>query len=99
MRELVEGWRNYRLIHRLPAKRRVSFRLSWHPTERRFAASRDHIYLFKHDPALIDWARMFVLKGPDEFAMHTDMPGRLEACERIADPASRLESGHTSKPL
>lgn len=97
--ELVDGWRNYRLIHRRPAKTRVSFRLAWHPSERRFALGKDHIYLAKHDPVLIEWTAAFALQGPDKLAMHTDMPGRLEARQRVTDAPSGLGAGHAGKPV
>lgn len=74
--ELVEGWRNYRLIHRRPAKTRVSFRIAWHPGERRFSSGRDHIYLACNHVELVYWIKDIASREPDQLALDADVPAR-----------------------
>ena len=72
--ELLDGWRNYRLIHRRPAKTRVSFRLGWSPSLRCFSRGRDHVYLATHNrEELIYWVKDIASNEPDELSLDTDI--------------------------
>lgn len=70
---LKEGWRNYRVIHRRPAKTRVSFRVAWHPSESRFSGGRDHVYLAVHHEELIYWIKAIASREPDQLPEDADV--------------------------
>ena len=78
-KELVEGWRNYRLIHRRPAKMRVSYRIAFSPSECRCSNGRDHKELFFNHGDLLLWVVGIASSEPDQVAMDSDNSASLQA--------------------
>lgn len=97
-KSISDGWRNYRLLFRRPARMRVSFSLGWHVNDRRFAKNRDHSYLAHRRGEFLPWVAEIASREPDQLALDTNVTAGEQTAQRLANPAPGLRPVQAGEP-